>query len=102
MPNQSIVSKISALIDALSDSEGNRFDSQAGLCELMLRKQRGYKLPEAITHYRFNGNCRHHHMMAWLTNFMSYYPSCNFEKKVRHSVSMKGKFAALLLNFSQV
>ena len=101
VPNQSIVSKTSALIDALSDSEGNRFDSQAGLYELMLGKQRGYKLPEAITHYRFNGNCRHHHMMAWLTNFMSYYPSCNFEKGEAFCED-EGKFAALLLNFSQV
>ena len=80
VPNQSIVSKKAVLTEALSNSESHKIDSQAGLYELLCREQRGYKLPEAITYYSFNGNCRHHHMMAWLTNFASFYSSLNFEK----------------------
>ena len=80
VPNQSIVSKTAALTEALSNSESHKVDSQAGLHELLCREQRGHKLPEAITYYRFNGNCRHHHMMLWLTNFASHYSSFNFEK----------------------
>ena len=98
VPNQSIVSKTAALTEALSNSESHKVDSQAGLHELLCREQRGHKLPEAITYYRFNGNCRHHHMMyGSLILRLTIPPS--ILKKVKHSVRKIGRSETLLLNF---
>ena len=76
-PNQSIVSKTVTLTETVSRLANNTIDSQAGLYELISGKLQSYKLPEAITYYSFNGNCRHNHMMTWLINFGFYYSSYN-------------------------